>query len=194
MLSHHDGGPTNEASGASVVLALAKYFAQFPAKERRKTLLFFLMGAHFGLRPPLLDQARGFAAVKDKIACALNIEMIGRQFKVRNGKYVATGLASPTMFGVKNANPKLVAVVRDAIEKHKLNRSMITDHLGGEGCVLDKWGGVSNVISHISVNAPQFSLDDRPETVNKEALRPTACAFADIIGRLDPITARDLES
>ena len=59
---------------------------------------------------------------------------------------------------------------------------------------MDRWGGVANVISRISVNAPQFSLDDRPETVDKEALRPTACAFADIIGRLDPIPARELRS
>ena len=46
-------------------------------------------------------------------------------------------------------------------------------------------GGVANIIEHIALNAQQFSLEDTPETVNKEALRPTACAFVDLIGRLD---------
>jgi hypothetical protein len=192
VLSHHDGGATNEASGASVVLALAKYFAQSPAQARRKTLLFVLFGSHFGLRPPLLDQAHGIAAVKDRIACALSIEHIGRQYKLRDGKYVSTGLPSPTMFGVRNGNPKLVSFVREAIEQHKLDRSFISNFMLGEAGVIATQGGVANVVEHSSLNAPQFSLEDRPETVDKEALRPTACVFADIIGRLDPITAREL--
>ncbi len=192
VLSHHDGGATNEASGASVVLALAKYFAQSPARNRRKTLMFVLFGSHFGLRPPLLDGARGIAAVKDKIACSIGIEMIGRQYKLRDGKYVSTGLASPALIGVRDGNPRLVSYVREAIVKHKLDRSFITNHILGEGGVMATQGGVMNVIEYSSLSAPQFSLEDRPETVNKEALRPTACAFADVIGRIDPVAAKDL--
>jgi hypothetical protein len=133
----------------------------------------------------LLQQARGLAAVKDKIACVLNVEMIARQYKLRDGKYVATGLSSPAMWGVRNGNPKLVPLVRDAIEKHKLDRSYISDRLLGEGATIAKEGDIANIIEYIALNAQQFSLEDTPEVVHKEALRPTACAFVDMIDRLD---------
>lgn len=185
MVSHHDGGAVNEGSGPAVLVAIAKHLAQSNAK-RRKTLMFFVIGSHFGLRPPLLLQAKGIAEVKNRIACAMVVEMIGgKQYKVRDGKHVETGLASPVMWGVKDGNPKFVPLVRGAIEKHKLDRSFISDHLLGEGATLVKEGGLTNIIEHIGLNAPQFCLEDRPEVVCKEALRPTACAFVDIIERLD---------
>jgi len=35
------------------------------------------------------------------------------------------------------------------------------------------------------MHAPEFNLYDTPETVAKDALRPTASAFVDIIRQLD---------
>jgi hypothetical protein len=167
-----------------VMIAVARHLAQ-SAGPRRKTLMFFVIGSHFGLRPPLLAQAKGIAAVRDRVSCSLVVEMIGRQYKVRDGKHVDTGLSSPVMWGVTGGNPQHIQLVREAIEKHKLDRSFISDRLLGEGATLAKEGGLTNIIEHIGLNAPQFSLEDRPEGVLKEALRPTACAFVDIIGRLD---------
>jgi hypothetical protein len=184
LVSHHDGGAVNEASGPAVMTAVARHLAQSGA-ARRKTLIFFVIGSHFGLRPPLLAQAKGIAAVRDRVSCSVVVEMIGRQYKVRDGKHVDTGLSAPVMWGVTGGNPNHVQSVRGAIEKHKLNRSFISDRLLGEGATLVKEGGLTTVIEHIGLNAPQFSLEDRPEGVLKEALRPTACAIADIIGRLD---------
>ena len=48
--THHDGWAVNEASGVSVVLALAKYFAQIPQEERKRTIQFVALDSHFGLR------------------------------------------------------------------------------------------------------------------------------------------------
>ncbi|MGE0407092.1 MAG: M28 family peptidase [Candidatus Korobacteraceae bacterium] len=183
--SHHDGGAVNEGSGPAVMIAMAKYLVNSGIKLK-KTVLFFVIGSHFGLRPPLLDQARGIAAVRSRIACSMVVEMIGcRQYKVRDGRHVPTGLNSPVMWGVKNGNQQLVAIVREVVEKHRLERSYISDHLLGEGATLAKEGGMENIIEHIALNAPQFSLEDRPEVVDKEALRPSACAFVDILQRLD---------
>jgi hypothetical protein len=184
LVSHHDGGAVNEGSGPAVMVAVAKHFAQCKT-PRRKTLMFFVIGAHFGLRPPLLVQAKGIAEVRDRVSCAMVVEMIGKQYKVRDGKHVETGLSSPVMWGVTGDNPALIPLVRAAIEKHDLDRSFISDRLLGEGATLVKEGGLTNIIEHIGLNAPQFSLEDRPEGVLKEALRPTACAFVDIIQRLD---------
>jgi hypothetical protein len=184
MMSHHDGGAVNEASGPAVLIAMANYFAQ-STLPRKKSLLFFVIGSHFGLRPPLLQQAHGLAAIKDNVGCVLNVEMIARQYKLRDGQYVATGLSSPAMWGIRDGNPNLVRVVQSAIENQNLDRSYISDRLLGEGATIANEGGFPNVIEYIALNAQQFSLEDRPEAVNKEMLRPTACAFVDIINRLD---------
>ncbi|MHA1843446.1 MAG: M28 family peptidase, partial [Promethearchaeota archaeon] len=48
--SHHDAPFNNavqDASGSAMVLALAKYFAQFPPKTFNKTLLFLFTAGHF---------------------------------------------------------------------------------------------------------------------------------------------------
>jgi Peptidase family M28 len=193
VMSHHDGGATNEASGVSAVMALARYFGAPPRRSRSKSLLFFAHGSHFGWRPPLLDSCRPIAAVRDSIACAMNIEMIGRQMDVADGKYVASELIAPTMFGISSGSPHLVSIVRAAIEKHRLERTVIGTWLGGEGIVMSM-AGISPVIERISLNATQFSKADTPATVMKEALRATACAFADIIAAIDPLPAGELRT
>jgi hypothetical protein len=38
IMSHHDGGAVNEASGTASVMALARYFSQFPKESRNKPL------------------------------------------------------------------------------------------------------------------------------------------------------------
>jgi hypothetical protein len=193
VMSHHDGGATNEASGVSTLMALAKYFGGLPKRSRRKSLLFFARGSHFGWRPPLLDGCKGIAAIKDAVVCVMNIEMIGRQMNLVDGEYVATELIAPTRFSVSNANPHLVSIVRAAIQKHSLDRTIIGTRLDGEGIEMSM-AGFSPVIERISLNAPQFSNADTPETVMKEALRPTACAFADIISAVDPLPASQLNA
>jgi hypothetical protein len=192
VMSHHDGGATNEASGASMVMALAKYFARAPSEARQKTMLFLAVGSHFGLRAPILEHGRKLAAVEDRIACLFNIEMIGRQYKLVNGRYVDTGLPAPRAFGVSHGNPRLTAFVRQAIEKHRLDRSVVSDHFIGEGGPLTRFG--LTVVEHLSLNAPQFSRDDTPQTVMKEALRPVACAFADVINKVGPIPRSELRN
>lgn len=48
--SHHDSsfqGAIQDASGMSVVLAIAKYFSKIPKEQRKKTLMFGAMDSHF---------------------------------------------------------------------------------------------------------------------------------------------------
>ncbi|HUY25794.1 MAG TPA: M28 family peptidase [Candidatus Binataceae bacterium] len=193
VMSHHDGGATNEASGVSVVMALARYFAGLPKPAVARSLLFFARGSHFGLRPPLLDGCPALAAVKDSVVCVMNIEMVGRQMDLVAGKYLPTELIAPTRFGISTAHPRLVSIVQKAIERHGLERTVIASRLDGEGVVM-KMAGFWPVIERISLNAPQFSSADTPATVMKEALRPTACAFADIIAEIDRIPAHELRA
>lgn len=184
IMSHHDGGAVNEASGAASVMALAKYFAQFPKESRNRTLMFFLIGSHFGKRPPTLDQARTLDALKERVVCVINIEMIGNEYKVVNGQYVETGRISPVNFGLTQKNPRLVSIISEAIRKHDLRRSAVTDRYVGEAHMMGARAGFP-CIERLAMHAPEFNLYDTPETVAKDALRPTACAFVDIIRKLD---------
>ncbi|MFZ0888104.1 MAG: M28 family peptidase [Candidatus Binataceae bacterium] len=193
LMSHHDGGATNEASGVSTLMALAKYFSGLPKRSRKKSLLFFVRGSHFGWRPPLLDGCKGIAAVKDSVTCVMNVEMIGRQMALVDGEYVATELSAPARFGISGACSTLAPIVQAAIQKHGLDRTIIGTRLDGEGVEM-KMAGLSPVIERISLNATQFSDADTPDTVMKEALRPTACAFADIISAVDALTPSQLKA
>jgi len=187
IMSHHDGGAVNEASGAASVMALAKYFAQFPKGSRNRTLLFFLIGSHFGQRPPTLDQSRILDALKEHVACVINIEMIGKEYKLINGEYRDMGRISPVNFGLTQPNPQVVSIISEALKKHDLRRSVVTGRYIGEAHMMGARIGFPT-IERLALNATQFNLYDTPETVAKDALRPTACAFVDIIKKLDTMS------
>ncbi|MBT3272466.1 MAG: hypothetical protein HN368_04885, partial [Spirochaetales bacterium] len=191
IMSHHDGGAVNESSGAASVMALANYFARFPKESRNKTLMFFLVGSHFGQRPPTLDHARTLDAIKEKIVCVVINEMIGKEYVVKAGRYVETGRVSPANFGFTQINDHLVSAVSDAIEKHDLRRSAVTDRYIGEANMMGARAGFPT-IERIAMNAPEFNLYDTPETVAKDTLRPTACAMADIVRAIDAMPAEEI--
>ncbi len=183
--THHDGWAVNEASGAAVVMALAKYFAQFPKEARNRTLLFVAFDSHFGRR----SAGKFLDSVQPRVVAAIVIEMIAKEFKIVDGKYVDTGRVSATHFGIPGGNPHLVSFVREAIVKHRLDRSTVTPRTWGEGGVYAGRG--IPTIERIAINAPQFSNDDTPDKVMVDKLQPTAAAFVDIIRKIDA-TPRDL--
>jgi aminopeptidase YwaD len=186
--THHDAWATNEASGTAVVMGLAEYFSNFPQESREKTLLFIANGSHMAQKLPfdsLLDQLKD----EGKIVWANVIEMIGKQIKIIDGKYVETGLISPTAYST-NAFAH-VPVFAEAIVKYDLKRSsVLAAFVGGEG------GGYARdgipTVARIAENAPQFTNDDTPNTVQVDALKPTVAAFVDIINYVDGIPAGDL--
>ena len=63
--SHHDGWATNEATGASTVMALAKYFGQLPPKTLNRTLMFYIVGSHFGHRADWETKSLGGLPVEE---------------------------------------------------------------------------------------------------------------------------------
>jgi hypothetical protein len=187
--THHDGWAANEASGVSVVLALAKYFAQFPKESREKTILFVAMGSHFGKKADWskYDNLAYRLAQQGKVKCAVVIEMISKQYKIINGEYVDTGMASPRAIMVTVAKPSypspLIGIAKAAVTKYQLDRTMGLAIFFGESDIWNKLG--IPTVGHITQNAPQFSNDDTPETVMHDTLRPTAGAFAEMIQSID---------
>jgi hypothetical protein len=189
--THHDGWATNEASGISAVLAIAKYFSQFPRETRENSLLICALGSHFGKKADWdeYDCLAYSLAQQQKVTCAVVIEMIGKQYKIIDGEYVATGLVCPRGIMLTVANPSypspLIGIAQAAVTKYELDRTVVLAIFFGEA---GRWPplGVPTV-GHISQNAQQFSSDDTPETVMVDALRPTAAAFAEMIQNIDMI-------
>ena len=185
--THHDGWAVNEASGTSVVLALAKHFAAAPAGHRARTLKFVAFDSHFGKRPAMPDY---WIRMLPQTVAAISIEMIGKHYEIIDGEYVDRGMISPTIFGVTKCDPAFVSMVRDAVLKHELDRSIVIGSFFGDGNLYNIRG--VPLIERIAHNAPQFTNEDTPDKVMIDKLRPTAAAFVDIIRRLDTVPSNDL--
>ncbi|MBY8986541.1 MAG: M28 family peptidase [Candidatus Lokiarchaeota archaeon] len=190
VLSHHDGWATNEASGVSVVMALAKYFAQIPRCFREKTLMFVSFASHFG-KQAAWDEYECLAYNSlPQVACAINIEMIGKQIKVIDGEFVETGLIAPRGMFLSgpflSANEYLLSYASEAIVENDMVRTSCLPAafaVPGEGAKFHELGVPT--INYISHNAPQFTQYDTLDTVAKDALVPTTEMFIDIINDLD---------
>jgi len=198
VLSHHDGWATNEASGMSVVMALAKYYSQIPLSQRERTLMFLATASHFGKRPSLLDMCERFASVRDNVVAAISVEMISKQFKIIDGKFVDTGMVSPRAWFISgplhSGNPYLLDYSIEAITKYDLTRTSVQPALGGVFGIAPGEGGLFAaigipVVHLIAHNAPQFTNEDTPNTVMVSALRPTAAALAHMIDNIDDTPA-----
>ncbi len=198
VLSHHDGWATNEASGMAVVMALAEYYAQIPLCQRERTLMFLATASHFGKRPSLLEMCERFALVRDDVVAAISVEMISKQFKIIDGKFVDTGMISPRAWFISgplhSGNPYLLEYSIEAITKYDLTRTSVQPALGGLFGIAPGEGGLFAaigipVVHLIAHNAPQFTNEDKPNTVMVSALRPTTAALSHVIDNIDDTPA-----
>ena len=186
--THHDGWACNEASGTAVVLAVAKYFSQFPRETRHYSIAFCALGSHFGLKAAWnsYDSYEYALLQQGKVKCAFPIEMIAKQFKIIGGEYISTGLASPRAVMLNPllpSGPVLINAAIAAMTKYQLDRASLLFYSHGETM---KWmaSGVP-FVGHIAENAPQFTSADTPDTVLVGTLRPTTAAFIDMIKAVD---------
>ena len=108
--------------------------------------------------------------------------MVGKQYKIIDGKYVDMDRICPRAFMVMPP-ASFLGMANEAIVKYDLDRTVVIPLFFGEA---GRWPplGVPTV-GHISQNAMQFSNEDTPETVMTSALRPTAAAFADMIEAME---------
>lgn len=191
--SHHDGWATNDAAGMAIVMAIAKYFAQFPQESRERTLMFVGFSNHWGIGPSpwnvtgLEEEGCLVYTLLPKMVFANVIEMPGKQFKIIDGEYVETGLICPT--GMNINRDFLLPIVSEAIIKYELVRKVVLPAFFGEGGYFSQF---LPTVEHISHNPMQFTNDDTPQTVAVDALRPVTAAFIDIITQVDAIPTAQL--
>lgn len=198
VLSHHDGWATNEASGMAVVMGLAKYYSKIPLSQRQRTYMFLATASHFGKRPGLLEMCERLALVEDDIVAAISVEMISKQFKIIDGKFVDTGMVAPRAWFISgpmdSGNPYLLEYSIEAINKYDITRTSVQPALGGLFGIAPGEGGLFAaigipVVHLIGHNAPQFTNEDKPNTVMVSALKPTVGALAHVIDNIDDTPA-----
>jgi hypothetical protein len=196
--SHFDSsttGAVEDASGTSIVLALAKYFSQIPAEDRDKTILFALMDTHF----TDYDTHDAFIAAyidgKSNILADVCIEHIANEYITgKDGNYALTGLPEPRIIFVSKS-AALVKITKEEIVRHKYGRTVVLPAtILGEDMPTDADMFYQEGLPVISmITAPIYLYDDfdTDEMVAKDELRPTADVFANIILRLLKLPIRD---
>jgi hypothetical protein len=124
--------------------------------------------------------------------------MISKQFKIIDGKFVDTGMISPRAWFISgplhSGNPYLLDYSIEAITKYDLTRTSVQPALGGLFGVAPGEGGLFAaigipVVHLIAHNAPQFTNEDKPNTVMVSALKPTASALGYVIDSIDDTPA-----
>ena len=190
--SHYDSigpGATQDATGTAAVLALADYFSRVQADQRNRSLLFVLNDTHFS----------DYAAHEQFIAhdlpgrnavLAVSVEHIALDLIDTPAGPQLTGEPAYRIIWVTPAE-QLVAVVTEAVVDHDLRRVTLMsseydpDELGAD--THDLWAAGVPVVSHLGVPTYMYDQIDTIDKVDREQLRPTVLAFADILERLETL-------
>ncbi|RRJ64633.1 M28 family peptidase [Paenibacillus oralis] len=195
--SHYDSsttGAVEDASGSSVVLALAKFYAQIPKEERDRSLLFVAMDTHFADYVSHDAFIEKYLTKGHKILADVCIEHIANEVKEVDGEVVFTGEIEPRIIFASEIDA-LLDITKEEIVRHGLQRTIIlpTDMLGDElPTDADPYFQIGVPIISL-VSAPIYLYDniDTIDKVSKEELRPTTEAFADIVWRLTQLPKED---
>ncbi len=196
--SHHDAPFNNavqDASGTGVILALAKYFAQFPQGTFDKTLLFLFTGGHF------YEEIGSKAFIEKykndllpKIVTTIHVEHIGKEYLEKDGKLVSTGYPEPRAIFMCD-NPSLISLVKDVVIKHDLQRLLIfpTDNpleVPTDGAPF-YWANLP-IISYASAPVYIYNPIDTIDKLAIEEFEPLTKAFIDIVQSVDKMSRKDL--
>ena len=197
--SHHDAPYNNavqDASGLGIVLALAKYFAQFPQGTLNKTLLFLFTAGHF------YEEIGGKVFVEEhkkdllpKIVTSIHIEHIAKEYLERDGEIVSTGFPEPRAVFVTDREP-ITSSVKNAVIKHDLQRLILlpTENPLG-GVPTDGRPFFDENLPVISYASAPFYIYNPIDTMDKLAVaefEPLTNAFIDIIQSVDKVSRKQL--
>ncbi len=185
--SHYDSstpGAVEDASGTSVVLAIAKMLAGIPQEERQRTLRFVLMDTHFAdyeTHEAFNDQ---YLYNGHQVLADVCIEHIAQEMDQSGA---LTGLPEVRLVFASDVD-SLVQITSEEIVRHRLARTVVIPaDTFGDDPPTDATLVLSAGVPIISVISGPIYLYDNMDTVDKVAvdeLRPMAETYADIIWRL----------
>jgi hypothetical protein len=193
LSSHHDSpfdSAVEDASGCSVVLALAKHFAGRQPELNRRLVVLFSAGHFYGSIGTRSFIKNHREDIVGKTALEISVEHIAREAVegeneqlVPSGRPEAAGIFVPL-------NGAMVDAVLESVEAHGVDRVLLLPPEGplGEYPPTDggDWyeAGVP-VINYISNPVYLLNAEDSLEWVARDRLAKVAGAFADIIRKVD---------
>ena len=190
--SHHDSawdGAVQDASGTSVVLALAKHFASQPADDRQRTLMFATMDTHFtGYESHKTFVAEHVQTRQDgrEILVDIATEHIARDSYVDGDDLVMLDTPAPRLL-FTNAGAVLTDVIDAAVEDLSHLVVLPTTLLPDEELPSDAdWTYRAGVTVISLISAPIFLYDecDSLDKVDRPQLGLVTSAFARMIAEL----------
>ncbi len=200
IASHHDGpwaSAVEDASGVSLVLAQAAYWAKVPREQRPHNLMFVLMAGHMFGGAGTSAFVSEHSDLLDQVVLEVHLEHAARQAVGEDGTLVATD-DPEVRWWFTSENPTLVTEVQDALTAERLGRSLImrpdvffaappTDgaafHLAGVPIV------------HF-LTAPMYLFDsgDTIDKIHDASLEPVSRAVVRIVESTAGVTAAQMRA
>ncbi len=204
VCSHHDSyahGAVQDASGVSIVLALAKHFAgQRERRPLRRKVIFLATGAHtLGRLGESLYVRTHRDSLMSKAALVVSVEHIGKALAPQPDlSFKVSQLPAPRLF-LTSRNEEITRIVRSAIEENDYTRSLIQTQFVIKETV-GKAAGVSGefyeaglpVIALASAPPYLFFPEDTPDVVAKDQLVPTVRVIRSILRAADQLPIESL--
>jgi hypothetical protein len=193
IMAHHDAyfeGALDNASGMSVMLGLAEYFAKIPQAQRRRTIKFVSTSGHHAGSLGTKWMSDNKATFLAKTALMINCEHVSvtqtYPWGPRLRKSNQTDARRWWVFG----SPRLAEVVLDAYRTF------------GVAVYHEMEPNASGDMGHVSRDAPSIQMiespnfyhsdHDRPEVVPAAGLEAVARAFAKIVDQVNRIDRKDI--
>ena len=199
--SHHDAvfsGAVQDASGISVVLALAKYFGQLSPEERGKTMMFAATDTHYADYVGHEAFIRQRHANGEKLVLDLCIEHIGKESYLDDEKKEHTTNEPESRLVYISEESALYDTVLEKYEKYGLDKTLFFEVNTGNGIDAEKDEEYEYADDEVITDAYCFNDDgtpvvsmvsgqlylyhptDLPDRVPRDQLQPVAKAFAEI--------------
>lgn len=198
---HHDSpfsSAVEDASGCSVVLALAKHFASQQNLKRKLVILF--SAGHFygsiGTRSFINSHRED---IVKKVALEISIEHIAKEaIEDKNGRLIFSGQPEATGIFVP-FNKVMVNAVLKNIERNSVDRIILLPPEGPLGEYPPTDGGDwyqagIPVINYICNPVYLLNAEDSLDRVMRDRLSKVAGAFADIIREVDGMSRETIAS
>lgn len=196
--SHYDSstpGGAEDASGTSVVLAMADFFSQIPENEREKSILFVLMDSHFNDYESHDYFIAEYLQDGHKILADVCIEHIAMEYKNIDGELVATGEIEPRIVFTSGSD-MITDITNEEIVRHGYAKTAVIP-----AAIFDEPPTDADMYYQLDVpivsliSGPLYLYDncDTADKIAKDQLKPTAETFSAITLRLMDLPADEFK-
>ena len=196
--SHHDAvfaGAVQDASGISMMMAMAKYFSQLPEEEREKTMMFAATDTHYAGYVGHDEFIRQRHRNGENVILDICTEHIGKEtaFDENMNEYETGEVESRAVYVSKEGG--LYEVVKDKFSKYGLDKTLFLQCNVGKGVGVEEYvysddevisdaysfneDGIP-IVSMVAAEMYIYHISDTPDRIPMDQLEPVGKAFAEI--------------